>query len=56
VKHRKKLPDSLHDAMDQAEKPHDGEKSPMVVLHENRQRYEDSFIVMRLGNVIEKQP
>ena len=52
VKHRKKLPDWLHDAMDQAEASavigEEGEdKLPVVVLHEKGRHHCKDFVVMR---------
>jgi|TARA_B100000749_G_C18258033_1_gene395161 hypothetical protein len=47
VKHRKTLPQWLHDAMEQAviEAEH---RKPMVVLHQKQMKYEDSYIVLKL--------
>ena len=49
VKHRKVLPQWLHDAMGQAEREADG-RVPIVVLHEKNQQYEESYVVIRLLN------
>ena len=47
VKHRKTLPEWLHDAMNQAilEAEH---RVPLVVLHEKQMKYEDSYILLKL--------
>jgi len=47
VKHRKSLPEWLHDAMNQAilEAEH---RVPLVVLHEKQMKYEDSYILLKL--------
>lgn len=67
VKHRKKLPEWLHDAMDQAIKSKtpldpgkipggvlthiDRDKLPMAILHENGKH--NSYCVIRLSDFIE---
>lgn len=48
VKHRKKLPNWIADAMSQAQASQRGEQLPIVVLHENRQRFDDAYVVIRL--------
>ena len=48
VKHRKKLPDWIHDAMAQARACSDGGKLPTVILHEHNQLYTKSFVVLEL--------
>ena len=49
VKHRKSLPNWLHDAMDQAKKSKKSHQQlPMVVLHQKNQRFDDSFCVISL--------
>ena len=47
VKHRKSLPEWLHDAMNQAilEAEH---RVHLVVLHEKHMKYEDSYILLKL--------
>ena len=47
MKHRKSLPQWLHDAMEQAvtEAEH---RKPVVVLHQKQMKYEDSYIVLKL--------
>lgn len=52
VKHRKKLPDWLHDAMEQAVASKRGEQLPVVVLHENGKRHEDDFVCIKLSDFI----
>lgn len=55
VKHRKSLPDWLHDAMEQAEAAVTSEgQLPVVVLHEARQPYGRSFVVVRLESITEE--
>ena len=49
VKHRKVLPQWLHDAMGQAEREADG-RIPIVVLHEKGLKYDDSYVIIRLLN------
>lgn len=51
VKHRKQLPKSLVDWMSQAESDAANGKIPCAVLHEERQRYEDSLVVLRLRDL-----
>lgn len=53
VKHRKKLPEWLHDAISQAVASKRGEQLPIVVLHERGMRYRDSFVVMKLGDFVD---
>lgn len=53
VKHWQTLPNWLHDAMEQAEASMKGHQIPTVVLHETGMKYEDSYVVMRLSDVIE---
>ncbi|MEM7468886.1 MAG: hypothetical protein AAF387_18620 [Pseudomonadota bacterium] len=52
VKHRKKLPDWLHDAMSQAKASQRGAQLPMVVLHENGQRYGESYAVVPMAEFV----
>ena len=51
VKSRKKLPAWLEDAMEQAEACARDGQLPLIVLHQDGQRYEDTLIVMRLKDV-----
>ena len=53
VKHRKKLPAWLHDAMNQAEASNTGEQLPVVVLHESGKRHVENFVVVRLGDFVD---
>lgn len=53
VKHRKKLPDWIHEAMEQAEASNKANKIPTVILHEKSQRYNRSFVVLRLETLLE---
>ncbi len=53
VKHRKTLPAWLHDAMDQAVKSDKGGQLPMVILHEKRMQYGQSYAVIKLGDFVE---
>lgn len=54
VKHRKALPSWIKDAVDQSEKSNkDGSKVPIVVLHEKNQKYKDSFVLIRLSDLLE---
>lgn len=53
VKHWQKLPNWLHDAMEQAEASQRGHQFPAVILHEKGMDYEDCYTVMRLSDIIE---
>ena len=48
AKHRKQLPQWLHDAMTQAETNSPDGKVAIVVLHQKHQPREDCYVVMRL--------
>lgn len=48
VKHRKKLPDWIHDAMSQAKASIRGDQLPIVILHEKGQRHINDYVVMTL--------
>ncbi len=48
VKHRKKLPLWLHDAMAQAVASRKRGQVPIVVLHEQRKRHADDFVVLKM--------
>lgn len=50
VKHRKTLPEWIHDAMSQAKASIRGEQTPIVILHENGMRHADNYVVMRLAD------
>jgi hypothetical protein len=49
VKHRRRLPQWLKDALTQA-KSGAGERLAIVVLHEAGQRHSDDLVVLRLGD------
>ena len=49
VKHRKVLPQWLHDAMGQAEREANG-RIPIVILHEKGLKYDESYVIIRLLN------
>lgn len=49
VKHRRRLPDWLKDALDQA-RHGAGERLPIVILHESGQRHSNDLVLMRLGD------
>lgn len=57
VKHRKKLPDWQLKALAQsvaAKKTHVNSSAlPVVIMHEKGQRYDDSLIMLRLGDFVE---
>jgi len=52
VKSRKQLPAWIEDAMNQAEACAKDTQLPLVVLHQDGQRYKEALIVMRLKNVL----
>jgi len=52
VKSRKKLPAGIEDAIKQAEACAQDRQLPLVVLHQDGQRYQEALIVMRLKNVL----
>jgi len=54
IKHRKQLPAWLHDAMAQAVACSDnGDKLPIVVLHEKGRRHADDFVVVKLSDFVD---
>ena len=54
VKHRKKLPDWQHNAFDQARAANHGNtKLPIVILHEDRMRYMDSWVMLSLKDFLD---
>lgn len=54
VKHRRSLPDWLHDAMDQAVKSkRTPEHMPLVILHEHRQKIDDAYCVIKLADLVD---
>ena len=52
VKHKQSLPDWLKDAMEQAEEAGDGNKLPIVILHEKGKTYNESLTLLRLSSII----
>jgi ribonuclease HI len=53
VKSRKKLPSWIHNAMRQAEASSKGDnRLPVVVLHEDRARYSEALVVLRLKDFV----
>ena len=50
VKHRKMLPEWLHDAMRQAVASVRGLQLPIVILHQSRSRHDDDFVVIRMSD------
>lgn len=50
VKHRRKLPDWLHEAMSQARAAATSEQLPIVVLHQSGQRHKDDLVMIRLSD------
>ncbi len=51
VKHRKKYPDWLHDAMDQAIQSQKENQIPTVVLHQERRPHDEDYVIFRLGDL-----
>jgi hypothetical protein len=51
VKSRKKLPAWLLDAIAQAEAAASPDQIPVAVLHQDRSRYSDALVVMRLSRL-----
>lgn len=53
VKQRKKLPAWLHNAVDQAQAADKhGDKLPIVILHEDRMKYTDSWVMLSLSDFL----
>jgi len=52
VKLRKKLPNWIWDAIDQAEKAKTKNKLPVVILHELNKRHLNDLVVMRLEDFL----
>jgi hypothetical protein len=50
VKHRKKLPSWIQDAMDQAIQSSRGNKAPIVILHEHGKRHDNDYVIISLKN------
>lgn len=55
VKHRKRLPDWLHEAMAQARAAQRDGQIPLVVLHEQRQPFNACYCVLPLDVVVRLQ-
>ncbi len=53
VKHRKKLPEWIKDAVRQAEAAADEEQLPVVVLHEERSRHTGDLVVLKMRDFLE---
>ena len=53
VKHKKVFPEWLHDAFRQALASVRGKQYAAVILHQERKKYEDSYIVMHVKDFIE---
>jgi hypothetical protein len=52
VKSRKKLPDWIEDALQQAEASAGIGQTPMAVLHQRGRRYRDALVVVRLQDLV----
>jgi len=50
IKHRRRLPQWLKDALAQAKSGADEQRLAIVVLHESGQRHADDLVVLRLGD------
>jgi len=50
VKHRKKLPEWLHDAMDQAVKSQKNGQVPIVVLHQSGKHHDNDYVVLKMSD------
>lgn len=55
VKHRKRLPALVTDALAQARRNAPAGKLAVAVLHAQGQRYEDAVLVVRLGDVLDAE-
>ncbi len=53
VKHRKRLPLWLTEALEQAAASAGDDQLPLVILHQHGCRYDDSIVVMRLSDFVE---
>ena len=53
VKHRKMFPEWLHDAFRQAVASIRGRQFAIVLLHQERKKYEDSYVMMQVKDFIE---
>jgi hypothetical protein len=54
-KSRKKLPGWIHDAMLQAEASKGDDQLPVVVLHQDRARYNEALVLLRLKDFLPLQ-
>lgn len=52
IKHRKKLPDWIWDALDQAEKSKKNGQTPVVILHENKKHHDNDVVVLKFSDFI----
>lgn len=52
VKHKKRMPQWLWDAVEQAREQRDVQRMPIVVLHQYGQRYDHSLVVARLDDFV----
>jgi hypothetical protein len=52
VKHRRRLPAWLHEALQQAEASAGDGQLPLVVLHEHGQRHSRDVVVLRLADFV----
>ena len=53
VKHRKRLPAWIEDAVTQAERNATPGKLPLAVLHESGRRHDNDLVVVRLRDFVE---
>ena len=53
VKSRKQMPVFLMDAMAQAKASIRGNQTPVVVIHQHGNRYDDAMVVMRLKDFVD---
>lgn len=53
VKHRRSIPAWIHDAVAQARAANDGTKANVVILHQFRRPYEESYVLMPLADLRE---
>lgn len=54
VKHRRKLPDWLHDAMSQAKASQRGQQMPIVILHEKGKRVGECYAIVMLEDFADR--
>ena len=53
IKHRKEIPKWLHDAYDQANQSAKPDQLPVVILHEERQRHQNDYVLIRLKDFVD---